>query len=104
MSLPVVLNTPTTLAVAFTLAGAPGSVDPTNPITWALSPAENGTIVPAADGMSAVVTMAVLGNTDVSVTADANLAGGILDLTVSDSIQTVEAIVLGADGGTISVV
>jgi hypothetical protein len=104
MSLPSVLNTPVTLAVAFTLAGAPGSVDNFSPITWSLTPPENGTIVPAGDGMTAVATMTVLGDTAISVTADANLAAGILDLVVSDTIQTVEAIALGADGGVISVV
>lgn len=102
MALSATLNTPLKLAVTFTLAGEPGSVDTDSPIVWAINPSANGTIVQSTDGKTADVTLTVLGDTTVSVTADANLAGGVLDLVVTETIQAVEAVDLGADGGTIT--
>ena len=96
------LNQPIKLAVAFTLAGAPGSVDTSSPITWSAEPAANATITQAADGMSADVTFSVLGDTVVSVTADANLASGVLPLVVSGTVTVVDAVNIGADGGVVT--
>ena len=104
MALAAEVGKPLKLAVAFTLAGAPGAVDTKSPIVWAIDPAANGTITQAQDGMTADVTMTVVGDTKVSVTADANLNAGILDIVITDNIQTVESANIGADAGNISVV
>lgn len=104
MALAAQLNAPLKLAVAFTLLGVAGAIDTNSPVVWALDPPANGTITPSADGMTADVTMTVLGDTVVSVTADANLAAGVLDLVVSDTLQTVEVVNLGADAGSITIV
>jgi hypothetical protein len=104
MSLPATLNSPLKLAVSFTLLGAAGSVDANSPIVWQLTPPENGTVTPSADGLTADVTMTVLGDTAITVTADANLASGVLDLVVSDTLQTVEVVNIGADSGVLSIV
>ena len=104
MAIAATLNQPLKLQVAFTLAGAAGSVDSSNPIVWALEPAANGTITPAADGLTADVVLAVIGDTTVSVTADANLAAGVLDLIGTELLQAVEVIEIGADAAVITAV
>jgi hypothetical protein len=102
MPIPATLNQPIKLAVAFTLAGAPGAVDAATPPEWSLEPAANGTITPAADGMTADVTLTAIGDSVINVKADADLASGVLDLIVSETIQVVDAVNIGADGGTIT--
>ena len=104
MAIAATLNQPLKLQVAFTLAGAPGSVDTTSPITWTLEPAANGTITPAANNLTADVILTVLGDTTVSVKADANLAAGVLDLMGSETLQAVESVQLGADTAVITAV
>ena len=102
MAITIQQNTPTALKVDFTLGGLPGEVDTSQPIVWALVPSDSGVIVADEGGMSAMVTMSALGMSEVSVTADANLAGGILDLVVSETLDVAEPVVVGADGGTIT--
>lgn len=102
MAITLTQNKPATLAVSFTLSGEPGSVDTSTPIVWGLNPSENGVIVESADGMTAEVTMSVVGDCEVSVMADANLAGGVLDLVVTEMLTVAEAVVIGADSGTIT--
>jgi len=104
MAISATINTPLKLKFTPTLAGAPGSVDATSPIVWALSPAENGTVTPSADGITADVVITVLGDTAVTVTADANLAAGVLDLVGTETIQAVETVEIGADALAISAV
>jgi len=104
MALPITLNKPAKLSVSCTLAGAPGSVDPNTPIVWAITPAANGTITPAADGMTADVTLTVLGGTTIEVTGDGNLASGVLNVVVTDTLTVLDAVNIGADGGTVAIV
>jgi hypothetical protein len=102
MALSAQLDTPTKFKVDYTLAGLPGSVDPSAPPAWTIAPDTNGTVVAATDGLTADITLTVLGDTAVSVKADANLATGVLDLVVSDTITVLEVANIGADAGQIS--
>jgi len=104
MAIAATLNQPLKLAVAFTLGGAAGSVDTNSPIVWALEPAANGTVTAAQDGMSADVVLTVLGDTLITVKADANLAAGVLDLVGTETLQAVESVEIGADAAVITAV
>jgi hypothetical protein len=109
MALPIILNTKTNVTFTPTLAGAPGQLDATSPFEVALTPATNGTVenvVLAADGKSATldVTITVAGDTAIATTkADGNLAAGVTDVIVTDTLQAVVSLTPGADGGTFTV-
>lgn len=101
------VNTKITFDVTPTLAGAPGKVDPNTPMTVVLDPPANGAvsnILLNTDGSagSFEVTPSVVGNLGYTVTADKNLASGILDIVATGTIQVVEAEVIGADALAVS--
>jgi hypothetical protein len=71
-------------------AGAPASVD--GPPVWSLAATDVFTVIPAADGMTAVLqgTGAVIGAPDVlGVQADADLGAGFVPVTASEDLQLV---------------
>jgi len=109
MALALELNKKTNITISPTLAGAPGQLDAASPFSVVLEPAENGTVenaVLAAGGQfaSVDVTMTVLGDTVIRLAeADGNLAGGVININASDTITTVEQVVVGADGATFAV-
>ena len=109
MALALELNKKTNITILPTLLGGAGQFDANSPFSVALEPAANGlveNVVLAADGLSATadLTMSVLGNTIISLPeADGNLAGGVINVPASDTIITVEQVVIGADGATFAV-
>ncbi len=109
MALALEQNKKTNITITPTLAGAPGQLDAASPFSVVLEPAGNGVVenaVLAADGKSATVdvTTSVLGDTTIKLgEADGNLAGGVINITASDTITTVEQVVTGADGATFAV-
>lgn len=109
MALALELNKKTNITISPILAGAAGQFDANSPFSVALEPAANGVVenaVLAADGLSATVdvTMSVLGDTTISLAeADGNLAGGVINVAATDTITTVEQVVIGADGASFAV-
>lgn len=97
------INVETNFDVTFTLAGAPGSVDFNTPATLVLDPAvTDATATPVvinADGTAATftATKASVGEVAYTLTFDANLAAGTLDLAHTGVLQFVEAVAIGAD-------
>lgn len=70
--------------------------------TWALSDPSIGTLTPNADGLSAVfVTSGVLGLTQVSAQADADLGAGVRHIarTLDIAVEASEAVSLGLKAG-----
>lgn len=100
MSIATKVGTQLALAVSFTLAGAPGAVEGV-PV-WTLEPPENGTVTPAADGLSAAVALSVAGDTVVKVVAD-NVQGDVVGaLEIVETLAAAPADVLTADAGAIA--
>lgn len=103
------LNKLQKMQVTYTLLGAPGSIDPSSPVTVTLDPATSGVaenIAVNADGSLVTfdLTTSVLGDTAIVVDSDSNLAAGVLPLKVNDVITTVDVLTLGADTGVIAAV
>jgi hypothetical protein len=69
---------------------------------WAVSNPGVGTITPSADGLSATFVATTGGDTQVSVTADADLGDGVrsLSATLDISVKPGEAVTLGITAGT----
>ena len=109
MALALELNKKTSITITPTLAGAPGQFDAASPFSVVLVPPESGTVenaVLAAGGQSASVdvTMTVLGDSVIRLAeADGNLAGGVINVAASDTITTVEQVVISADGASFAV-
>ncbi len=56
---------------------------------WASSNESVATVLPAADGMSAVVTPVDIGSTDITVTADADLGTGVVNIISTGTVEVV---------------
>lgn len=102
-----VINVKTTFDINPTLAGAPGNVDPNTPIKVEVTPADAAiveNILINTDGSlgSFDITATAPGEVTYLVTADKNLAAGILDLTATGVIQFVAEEVIGADALTVA--
>jgi hypothetical protein len=96
------INTKSTYNVTATLAGLPGAVDPNTPLKVVFEPAANvlvENVTLSADGTSGSfdITPNTIGDLTYTVTADKNLAVGMLDIVATGTVQVVEAAVLGAD-------
>lgn len=89
------------LSVEFkTAAGNAGRVDGI-PV-WSVSNPSVVTVTVAADGRTAVVSSASLGETQVSVVADADLGEGVRQITgvLDVTVQAAEVVVVGVVAGT----
>lgn len=69
--------------------GKPAPVDPTDPPTWGSSNDAVAQVVPAADGLSALVVAQGVGDYTISVSADADLSANI-------------SLIIGSDTGTVT--
>lgn len=65
--------------------GAPAAVDSVP--AWTTSEPSVGTLAVAPDGLSATFTTAALGITQITVTADADMTGGVRTVTGTFDIQ-----------------
>lgn len=90
-----------TVNISFTKAdGTAGSVEGL-PV-WVMSPAETSTLTVAADGMSADIAWAGVGDGAVlTVTADGDLGAGVFPVVITETFNFIAP--LGAVAGAVSV-
>lgn len=56
---------------------------------WASANESVATVLPAADGLSAVISPVGLGSTDITVTADADLGAGVVNIISTGTVEVV---------------